>query len=138
MISPTSGDVSLSLLEQAARFAERRQAVLSGNVANFNTPDYKTRDLPVEEFRKALSQVVAQSHAPPSLGTEPVSAESLPETLFDAQPVGRNHLTFQDGANRNPEQEVTEMTKNALQYRMAVEMLTSRMQLLQTVISGRL
>jgi flagellar basal-body rod protein FlgB len=142
MIDPASPDWTLSLLTQAARFAEKRQTVLAGNVANIGTPNYKTRDLPVDGFRKAMSEAVARGQSPTiSLGspTPPAGDDALfSQDLFKADTAGRSHLTFQDGGNRNLEQEATEMTKNAMQHRMAVEMLTSRIQLLETVISGRL
>jgi flagellar basal-body rod protein FlgB len=46
------------LLEQLAAFTERRHEVLTGNIANISTPDYKTRDLPVAKFQEALQQAV--------------------------------------------------------------------------------
>lgn len=138
MIDPAVNDWSLTLLEQAARFAEKRQSVLAGNVANINTPNYKVRDLPVGEFRQAMSDAVAQRKAPPSLGHVPPEPGNISEDLFKAREVASGHLTFQDGGNRNLEHEMTELTKNAMQHRVTVEMLASRLRLLETVISGRL
>lgn len=140
-ISATSPDYTISLLEQATRFTERRQTVLAGNIANINTPNYKTRDLPVADFRKAVEEAIARHE---NVGTSlDTSRNPLPEEeqfhsdLFKAEDVDRNHLTFQDGGNRNLEQETTEMTKNAVVHRMTVEMLSARLRLLETVIAGR-
>ncbi len=42
-------------LEQAAQFARKRQEVISQNIANVETPDYRTKELPVTEFEDALN-----------------------------------------------------------------------------------
>lgn len=140
-LSPVSSDPTFALLEQATRFTERRQTVLAGNIANINTPNYKTRDLPVADFQKAVEDALLREKAAgtsldPSKNPLPESERFAPE-LFQAREMGRNHLTFQDGGNRNLEQETTEMSKNAIQHRMTVELLSARMRLMETIISGR-
>ena len=134
---PANSDYSLSLLEQAAKFTERRQAVLTGNVANISTPNYKVRDLPVSDFQRAVTQAIQQQQAPHSLGHLSTSEPAIPERPFDAREVPSGHATFQDGGNRNLEREMTELTKNSLQHRMTVEMLASRLRLLEAVVNGR-
>ena len=37
-------------------FTEARHSVLAGNVANLDTPGYKTRDLSVETFQKVCEK----------------------------------------------------------------------------------
>ena len=49
---------TLPLLEQVTAFGQRRHQVLAGNIANIDTPDYKTRDLPVQDFEAALQRAV--------------------------------------------------------------------------------
>ena len=47
---------TIPLLEKIARFGDKRHDVLTANVANIDTPNYKRRDLPVEAFQKALRE----------------------------------------------------------------------------------
>ncbi len=141
-MQPIFQNTPLPLLELAARFGEQRQDVLAGNVANIDTPGYRTRDLPVEEFQKALTQAMAarSSHAPPGHygPSAPVSLQELfPETLFRANEINSGHVTFQDGNNRNIEREVMEMTKNSLMQNMVIELMSAQFQMLQAAISGR-
>ena len=141
------------LLEQLAAFTERRHEVLTGNIANISTPDYKTRDLPVAKFQEALQQAVTsqrrQMQAPRSLtdvlggspgGSASSSSSSVqdnfPAELFQAVERSDN-FTFLDGSNRNVEQEVMEMTKNSLIQNFAVELMIAQMGILQAVISER-
>ena len=133
---------TLPLLEQVAVFGERRQDVLAGNIANIDTPNYKTRDLPVAAFQQALKAAVERRHAPFSLGNSPTPlntggfSEFAPE-LFRAVEAPPADLTFQDAGNRSIEREMTEMTKNALMQSFAVELMSAQMNLLQAVISER-
>ena len=60
---------TIPLLEKIARFADRRQDVLTANIANIDTPNYKRLDLPLEAFQRALREAIAtgQSRLEPGL-----------------------------------------------------------------------
>lgn len=136
---------SLPLLERAAAFAERRHDVLAGNIANISTPGYRTRDLPVADFKAALREAVEQrarkAESAPSLfpgGEQPASLDELfPAQMFRAQDRDEGDLTYQDASNRSIEKEVMEMSKNSLLQNYAVELLIAQFHLLETVINER-
>ena len=142
---------TLGLLEKAAVFGERRQDVLAANIANIDTPNYKTRDLPVEAFQQALQAAVARLHGSSSpagasahrsgagASLAPVSPAAsidqlFPEDLFQATAAPRRSLAFQDANNRSIETEFMEMTKNNMMQNFAVELMHAQMNLLQAVI----
>jgi len=138
---------TVPLLAKVAAFTERRHEVLTGNVANISTPDYRTRDLPVAEFQAALTEAVARrkvENAPSQAswsfraqsGTDP-GAELFPQTLFRAAQGPARTLTFQDGNNRSIEQEVMEITKNSMMQGVAIELMNAQLSRLQAVISER-
>ena len=144
MLNGLLNSTTIQVLEKVAAFAERRHEVLSGNLANINTPNYRMRDLPVEKFRQALRQAVMDSapHRPSAGGAAAASQQASINALssrefFQVREREPNHLTFQDAGNRNIEFEVMEMTKNLLMQRYAVELMTVQMNLLQSVISER-
>lgn len=140
--SPTT-----TLLEKMAVFGERRHEILAGNVANINTPHYRMRDLPVDDFQQALKAAVQELQRRPSLtaapsenpsagNVSPASVEEFfPQRLFESAPARPGNLTFQDDNNRSIERQVMELTKNSLMQNFVVEMLRFQMQALQTVIS---
>ncbi len=138
---------TIPLLAKVAAFSERRHEVLTGNMANISTPDYRTRDLPVAEFQAALAEAVARrkpegasgwSFSAPAATTEVDStANSFPQTLFRAAEGPARTLTFQDGNNRSVEQEVMEITKNSMMQSVAVELMNAQLSRLQAVISER-
>lgn len=83
------------LLEKVAIFAERRQEVLAGNIANIDTPDYLMKDLPVADFKAAMASAVERLQrgpvAGPTLGvTRPnVSLTEYPHAhYYSRDPLG--------------------------------------------------
>ena len=135
----------IPLLEKVAVFGERRQEVLAGNIANIDTPNYKTRDLPVAAFQQALKEAVARHLRPPSLAGGMTAnssqvkslADLFPEELFQVVDSPARNITFQDGNNRSIESEWMEMTKNTMMQNFAIELMIAQMNLLQAVISER-
>jgi flagellar basal-body rod protein FlgB len=154
MMQPLLNTTTLPLLKQVARFAERRQEVLAGNIANVDTPGYRTRDLPVAEFQQALEQAVRQAHPTSfSPGLSPLVMESpgmpgnpghlveelFPESLFQArEPRSQPGITFQDANNRSLESQFLQMTQNQLLQQFAAEVLRQQYDQLQMVIGERL
>ena len=146
MIGSLLGSTTIPLLEKVAVFGERRQEVLAGNLANIDTPNYRTRDLPVADFMQALKDAAglrSRLQSPDTLSTalEPPAeqmARLFPDELFQAVEAPARNITFQDGGNRSIEHEVMEMTKNVMMQNFAIELMTAQMNLLETVISEHL
>jgi len=61
MLSTLFGSSTIPVLEQTVNFTQARHGVLAGNIANLNTPGYKTRDLSPVEFQKRLKEVERSS-----------------------------------------------------------------------------
>ncbi len=158
MIESLFQSTTIPLLEQVATFTERRQEVLAGNIANINTDDYRMRDLDVNKFQAALRTAVERLHQPrqtqsaypsypfASPGVSPPAAggsgpkdlsEIFTPKLFEAIEAPPENLTFQDGNNRSIEQQIMEVTKNAMLQSYAVQIINSQMSLLEHVITER-
>ncbi|MDA1013372.1 MAG: flagellar basal body rod protein FlgB [Planctomycetota bacterium] len=145
MLNGLLQSTTVPLLEKAAAFGERRHEVLVGNLANVETPGYRTKDLPVEDFERALSDAVALRHQqqkPSDLGlTSAGHAQAIDDLfgsdLYHASTNSPKNVTFQDGGNRSIEHEITEMTKNVMRQRMAIDVMNAQMEMLQMVISER-
>jgi flagellar basal-body rod protein FlgB len=123
---------TIPLLEKVAAFGERRSVALASNVANIDTPNYKRRDLPVQEFEQALRDAIhvgADRSSQISAGP----AELSPE-LFKPREAGSPSLTFQDNSDRSIEREMMEMTKNLSMQSFAITLLTTQMGMLQAAI----
>jgi flagellar basal-body rod protein FlgB len=144
MIESLHKSSTIPLLEKMAVFGERRQEVLASNIANFDTPQYKTRDLPVEDFQRTLKEAVSRDRVPSttrqfqsSSSTRQTDNELFPETLFQAVETSPQNITFQDANNRSIEHEVMEITKNSMMQNYAIELMRAQMTMLQIAISER-
>lgn len=163
MLQPLLSQSPMSLLKQVAKFAERRQEVLAGNIANIDSPGYRMRDLPMKEFQAALRAALSpeqnskniplpsgfpwtpeqlQSPGLQSPGlmdpSSPSMEELFPETLFQAREANTQPgITFQDANNRSIEHQFLEMTKNSLLQNYALQIMTTQYSQLQAAISGQ-
>src|SRR5918992_376592 len=64
MLSSIFQSSSLPVLEQVVNFTEARHGVLAGNIANLDTPGYKTRDLSPALFEERLKEAVETKRHP--------------------------------------------------------------------------
>lgn len=81
MLDPLLQQTTIPLLERATAFGQKRHQVLAGNIANIDTPGYKTRDLAVQDFEKALQQAVQtrrESFQPPAVWPQVSGQVSFP------------------------------------------------------------
>ncbi len=102
--------VSQTLFENLS-FRSERQKVISGNIANVNTPDYKTKELVFEqELQKANTdlrlKVTHEKHIPFDMEKNPSKGPEVVEV--------QNLLENNDGNNVSLDKQITEMSKNSM------------------------
>lgn len=136
MFGSLFSSTTIPALGEVMNFAQARQTVLAGNIANVNTPGYRLRDLSPTEFQKQLKEALAlsrQSHegmSPGLIGNDP--AGPLRQVRANLE-----NLIYHDDTNIDLEKQVAEMTKNHLLHNFALTVMTDQFQLLQTAISER-
>src|SRR4029077_12706000 len=69
MLSSLFNNTTIPALGQVLNFAQARHTVLTGNIANVNTPGYRLRDLSQTEFQERLKEAITASRT----AGEPVS-----------------------------------------------------------------
>jgi len=139
MLPGLLSSTNIPALQQVVNFAQARHGVLAGNIANINTPGYRTRDLSVEVFEERLKSAIAEANRA-GHGGKPVSAGDMPTNPEDPMRKVNESLTnllYHDDTNIDLEQQITEINKNQYLHNMALSIMTSQMQLLQTAISER-
>lgn len=134
-------DRSTVVAQRLATFTEARQSVLAENVANIDTPFYKVRDLPLAEFQEMLTQAIERSGRTggPLVLRSTRGIEVGPDGRMTFTPAERsqNNILFHDNGNRSIETEMSEMVKNTLLHRVAVEVLRKQYETLESAISER-
>ena len=112
-------DSSDLTLERAMQGASLRQQVLSNNLANVNTPGFKRSDV---DFESQLAEAAGSG-----------DASQLQSVAF--QPKVDNASTMRaDGNNVDVDQEMANMTENAVHYQAIEAIEKTRMQMLLTAM----
>lgn len=100
------------LLYQTLNYNSERQKVISSNIANINTPNYKTKDVSFEAHMNKLSKddlKIATTHKN-HIGQEPETPTSLSMKTYEV----KNLQEQNDGNNVSLDAQISEMSKNAV------------------------
>lgn len=121
---------AINSMGAALDFHRERHSVLSGNVANVDTPGYKPLDLARPEGAGAGTVAVAQT-ASGHMSPNPSGAGMLVESFEDTgQMVGA------DGNAVSLERELAKIDANRVRYAATAELVTRRMALLKYAAGG--
>lgn len=145
---------TIPVLEQVVNFTQARHGVLAGNIANIDTPGYRTRDLSQDNFQSALKKVIETRNQPPAI-SDPYHHGSASSSAtgglamntgnraaqgqhgMDSVKDSMKSILFHDNSDVSIEQQVTELTKNQFQHNLAISIMTSQFRLLRSAISER-
>ncbi len=146
MLSSLFQSSTIPVLEQVVNFTEARHGVLAGNIANMDTPGYKSRDLSPAMFQERLKEAISAQH-------EPIKTESEyfdPETeYFQQKQVDTSFnklnkvaetskaILRHDGGEVSMEDQVNEIVKNQQQHNLAISIMTSQFRTLRAAITER-
>lgn len=111
----------MELLQRLVSAADVRQNVVSQNIANVNTPGYKTQEV---QFEDALASELQRS-SPSSL------PQSQPRVAASAGLKTRN-----DGNNVDLDREVGELNKNAMMMQTYLRMIGAEMRMMRDALDG--
>ncbi len=123
---------ALSQHEQALRFRAQRNQVLSSNIANADTPNYKARDL---DFSSALKGARQQS-------IELTRTSDMHKRAWGTTPDGARTMyrvpsqPTLDGNTVSVDVEQAAFAENALQYRASLAFLDGKIRTLKYALKG--
>lgn len=150
MLSSLFQSSSLPVLEQVVNFTEARHGVLAGNIANLDTPGYKTRDLSPETFQQQLKEAIEAKNdftpaSPTSLGDvadlvpgeTAVQHQARTMAAFDKVRGSAKAILRHDGDDVSMEEQVNEMVKNQQQHNLAINIMSAQFRLLRAAITER-
>ncbi|MDQ0227613.1 flagellar basal body rod protein FlgB [Metabacillus niabensis] len=122
---------SISTLERAIGQATTKQKVISNNIANVDTPNYKAQEV---RFDSTLNNEMQKLQA---TKTNSKHIDFGGSTTSDYRIVTNNDTSYQqNGNNVDIDKEMTEMAKNQIQYNALIDRLSSKFNSLKTVIKG--
>ena len=125
---------ALSVLRTKMQWHQERQSVLSENVANSDTPNFRPRDLVEPKFDKSGATVggmgalplvqTSAAHIAPSTGSGD-SFDQNKKAGFETRPAG-NAVNLED--------EMLKVSANQMDYAAVTELYSKSLQLLKTAI----
>jgi flagellar basal-body rod protein FlgB len=148
MLSSLFRSSTIPILEQVVSFTEARHGVLAGNIANLDTPGYKTRDLSPALFQERLKEAIEARHEPQTPAYESDSF-GLSSTYRSSRRAARELKAFRkveesmksilrhDEADVSMEQQINEIVKNQQQHNLAINIMSAQFRLLRAAITER-
>ncbi|TVQ78183.1 MAG: hypothetical protein EA380_06435 [Phycisphaeraceae bacterium] len=136
---------SLPSLQATIQFAAQRHALITHNIANLNTPNYEPVDVDPRSFQRQLGEAIDRRRTRFGGHRGDLNITSSREVAQDGR--GRLQLRprasgqgilYHDRNNRDLERTMQDLVENAGVFRVATELLRSRVDILNTAIRERL
>lgn len=121
---------TIGMMEKSLDFLWTKQGVTSNNIANVDTPGYKSKYVTFEEtFQRRLAAA-----------TKAGDSRQVRQAIAGASAVVNEtpgETARLDGNNVNADAEMVELTRTALQYQYGINSVNSDITRLRTVIKGQ-
>ncbi len=122
----TTGLPMMAMLESYLKLSASREQAISANMANIDTPGYRTRDINLEsEFNKVMSGALRTSEE----GAEPVQ-------LIPVYHLVQGQMERPDGNNVSLDHEALMLAKTQLQYQLAIQLIQNHFHQTLSAING--
>lgn len=121
---------SISMAEKSLNFLWAKQKVISNNIANVDTPGYKTQYVTFEETFKSKLQAAAKT------GDQREVRRAIDSARWQVNDT-KNETSRLDGNNVDADVEISELTRTTLQYQYQLHSINSNITRLRTAIKGQ-
>ena len=123
-------------------FAEARQRMLAENIANWQTPGYKTKQLDVGAFQSALRRALDEKGGDPNKqfvvsGSKQFRSRRGGSLRVTPETRPTHSALFHDGTNLSIEQQMSDLSKNAMMHQMASTILKGYFDGMRKAIRGQ-
>lgn len=121
----------INVLDKAADASWARNEVISNNIANVSTPNYKRQDINFESY---LSKAIKSSASGSSLreAVDSLNVNSVPIRTY----TDHSNLSYRlDGNNVDIDTENVELASNQIKYEALLDSIKSEFNMLKTAMS---
>jgi len=124
-------DNNMRTMERFLDLSVQRQGLIGSNVANIDTPGYKTVDV---DFEKELQNAVDSQQIGPGV-TSPRHIPVVPGTRHSGSVKEVAGLTMRNDQNNvNIDREMGELSNNAMKFSMVAQLLLGKFRTLKAAI----
>ncbi|MES9855292.1 MAG: flagellar basal body rod protein FlgB [Sedimenticola sp.] len=126
-------DEIFGIHEQSLKLHARRAEVLAGNIANVDTPGYKSRDI---DFRELLNQQMPPPVRMKTTNSKHIQMDSglVPDSYLKYRVPNQSSL---DGNTVDSQLEHTAFAANALEYQASLRFVSGAIKKLKLAIKGQ-
>lgn len=135
------GQTVMSLVKTLS-FNAARLNMIAENVANSETPGYRTQRLDTKGFQKALRAALDRRDRDPGRGFDvrsgrevATSAQGFLEVTPSVEPA--ENILFHDGTNMSLERQMSALAETAMMQDLAATLLRGEYEVLRKAIRGR-
>ncbi|MFC4557110.1 flagellar basal body rod protein FlgB [Virgibacillus kekensis] len=123
---------TIQQLERSLNYSSAKNRVISSNIANIDTPNYKAKDV---VFKNVLNDTMDSPLT--AKRTHPRHIPFNGGELTSFQTVTRKNTMYNhNGNNVDVDKEMAELAKNQIYYQSLVDRINGKFSSLQTVIRG--
>ena len=124
-------DKTFTNLENAIDYAQKRNEMIGHNIANSDTPNYKTKDV---LFKSHLEKAMEKQFVNKRTHQKHFKFSNQYQSY---QVITNNQSTFNhNGNNVDMDKEMSNLAKNQIYYQTVVDNINSKFHQLQSVIRG--
>ncbi|HNX96374.1 MAG TPA: flagellar basal body rod protein FlgB [Candidatus Aminicenantes bacterium] len=120
----------VDLLERGLNISTQRNALIASNVANVDTPGYKSQDLAFTQVLDGETDRLALRRTDPRHLPAETGAGAGNEVVESTAPARA------DGNNVNIEDEMIKLSQNTMDYNISVQLLAKRLNSLKSVVTS--
>lgn len=124
---------TINTLEQAMNYSTAKQKIISHNIANSDTPNYKAKSV---SFNSEFNRILNDSLQANKTDIRHYDFKATPKnngyTVFNQNGSAYNH----NGNNVDIDKEMAELAKNQIYYNAVADRIGSKFNSLKTVIRG--
>ncbi|MBE3569964.1 MAG: flagellar basal body rod protein FlgB [Bacillales bacterium] len=122
---------SISMLEQALNYSALKQKVIANNIANVDTPNYKSRDV---SFQKLLESSLSNQLT--AYRTDRRHFPFQNENHLSSAMINRPSSYNENGNSVDMDKEMSDLASNQIYYNAITELISGKFSSLNTVIRG--
>ncbi|SDQ60837.1 flagellar basal-body rod protein FlgB [Virgibacillus subterraneus] len=120
-------------LENSLNYASAKNRTISNNIANVDTPNYKSKDV---AFKNVLNEALNTSFETKRTHPKHISFNNVNTNQSFQTITNRNSMYNHNGNNVDIDKEMSDLAKNQIYYRSLVDRMNGKFSSLQTVIRG--
>ncbi|HWJ80370.1 MAG TPA: flagellar basal body rod protein FlgB [Niallia sp.] len=119
---------TISTLENAINYSNTKQKVISQNIANVDTPNYKAKDV---SFKDTLTKTMEANL------TNEKHIPFTTSTSGGTKILTKTGVTYNNNGNSvDMDQEMTDLASNQIYYNALIDRISGKFNTLETVIKG--